>query len=169
MPIPASSFSSSFPAWPTNGRPCLSSWNPGASPTNIRSARGLPAPNTTCVRPCARRQRVQLEAATAYSSSVSSEATGTALTPASLRGPPDRHDPRLPPPARSLHLDLVARRLPQQRPADGRVGRDAADSGDLHREQFAVVALELHAGADGDDSARGGRLLVDDRRVLEPV
>src|SRR5205814_10089469 len=41
-------------AWPTNGRPCLSSWNPGASPTKSRSACGLPAPNTTCVRPCAR-------------------------------------------------------------------------------------------------------------------
>ena len=51
-PIPSSSPSSSLPAWPTNGTPCLSSWNPGASPTNIRSALGEPAPNTTCVRPC---------------------------------------------------------------------------------------------------------------------
>ena len=31
---------SSFPAAPTNGTPCLSSWKPGASPTNIRSAVG---------------------------------------------------------------------------------------------------------------------------------
>src|SRR5262249_40199901 len=36
---------------PTNGTPCLSSWKPGASPTNIRSASGCPEPNTTCVRP----------------------------------------------------------------------------------------------------------------------
>ena len=27
--MPSSSFSSSFPAWPTNGSPCLSSWKPG--------------------------------------------------------------------------------------------------------------------------------------------
>ena len=42
--------SSSRPAWPTNGRPCLSSLAPGASPTNIRSASALPEPNTTVVR-----------------------------------------------------------------------------------------------------------------------
>ena len=50
MPISPSSVSSSRPAWPTNGRPCLSSLAPGASPTNIRSASALPAPNTTLVR-----------------------------------------------------------------------------------------------------------------------
>ena len=54
-PIPASSVSSSFPACPTNGTPCWSSWNPGASPTNIRSAFGSPEPKTTCVRPCRER------------------------------------------------------------------------------------------------------------------
>src|SRR3954470_10678645 len=58
-PISPSSVSSSLPAWPTNGYPCLSSWKPGASPTNIRSACGSPTPKTTCVRPCASRQRVQ--------------------------------------------------------------------------------------------------------------
>ena len=47
-PIPPRSWSSSLPAWPTNGKPCLSSWKPGASPTNIRSASGLPS-KTTCV------------------------------------------------------------------------------------------------------------------------
>ena len=46
-PISASSWSSSLPARPTNGLPCLSSLNPGASPTNIRSASGSPVPNTT--------------------------------------------------------------------------------------------------------------------------
>ena len=49
-PISPSSFSSSLPAEPTNGRPCLSSLAPGASPTNIRSASALPAPKTTVVR-----------------------------------------------------------------------------------------------------------------------
>src|SRR3954468_21869479 len=58
-PIPKSSLSSSFPAWPTNGTPCLSSWNPGASPTNSRSACGCPDPNTTCVLPSESRQLVQ--------------------------------------------------------------------------------------------------------------
>ena len=40
--------------------PWMSSSLPGASPTNIRSARGFPTPNTTCVRPSAcNLQRVQ--------------------------------------------------------------------------------------------------------------
>src|SRR3954447_16967717 len=168
-PIPASSLSSSFPAWPTNGTPCLSSWKPGASPTNIRSACGLPAPNTTCVRPCASPQRVQTAVAAPSSSSVSTPATGTALTGASLRGTPDGHDPRPPPAARRLHLDLVAGRLAQQRPTHGRVGRDAADASDLDLEPLAVVALQLDQGADGDDTAGRGLLLVDDRGVLQPV
>src|SRR4051812_24996586 len=131
---PASNPSSSFPAWPTKGTPCLSSWKPGASPTNIRSARGLPAPNTTCVRPCASLHFVQLAVAAAYSSSVSTGAMGAALMPASLRGTPDGHDARAPTAARRLHLDLVARRLAQQRPADRRIGRDAADARDLDLE-----------------------------------
>src|SRR5690349_4384182 len=59
--MPASSCSSSLPAAPTNGTPCLSSWNPGASPTNMRSAFGSPEPKTTCVRPCASAQRVHDE------------------------------------------------------------------------------------------------------------
>ena len=44
-------FVSSCPARPTNGMPWTSSSAPGASPTNIRSASGLPTPNTTCFRP----------------------------------------------------------------------------------------------------------------------
>src|SRR6478672_1092825 len=55
----ASSWSSSLPAAPTNGTPCLSSWKPGASPTNIRSESGFPEPNTTCVRPPASAHLVQ--------------------------------------------------------------------------------------------------------------
>ena len=37
-PISPSIRFSSWPAAPTNGSPCLSSWNPGPSPMNIRSA-----------------------------------------------------------------------------------------------------------------------------------
>ena len=49
-PISSSSESSSRPAWPTNGRPCLSSLAPGASPMNIRSASAFPEPKTTVWR-----------------------------------------------------------------------------------------------------------------------
>src|SRR3954467_972483 len=55
----ARSWSSSLPAAPTNGTPCLSSWKPGASPPNIRSEPGFPEPNTTCVRPPASAHLVQ--------------------------------------------------------------------------------------------------------------
>src|SRR5262249_3821307 len=167
-PTPASSPSSSFPAWPTKGTPCLSSWKPGASPTNIRSARGLPAPKTTCVRPCASRQRVQEAVAAPYSSRVST-ATGTALTPSSLRGTPDGHDAGPPAAARSVDLDLVAGSLPEQGLPDRGVGRDPVDARDLDLEPPAVVPLEHHPRADRDDAARRGLLLVDDRRVLEAV
>src|SRR5436305_1099243 len=86
-PIPARSLSSSFPAWPTNGTPCLSSWKPGASPTNIRSASGLPLPKTTCVRPSCRRQRVQ-PATWRWnaSSSVNCSAAATAAAATTARG-----------------------------------------------------------------------------------
>src|SRR5262249_38828774 len=43
--------------------PCLSSWKPGASPTNMRSAVGEPDPNTTWVRVAESGQRVQPETA----------------------------------------------------------------------------------------------------------
>ena len=68
--MPASSLSRSFPAWPTNGMPCWSSWKPGASPTNIRSAFGWPFPNTTCVRPWESAHRVQVEASVLSASSI---------------------------------------------------------------------------------------------------
>src|SRR6186997_1200088 len=167
--MPSRSFDSNWPAAPTNGTPCLSSWKPGASPTNIRSALGLPAPNTTCVRPCASRQRVHPAVAAPYSSSVSTGATGTALTRSSLRGTPDGHDAGPPTAARSVDLDLVAGRLPEQGLPDGGVGRHPIDAGDLDLEPPAVVPLEHHAGAHRDDAARRGLLLVDDRCVLEAV
>ena len=50
---------SSWPARPTNASPCSSSSAPGASPTNISSASGLPWPKTIVLRPPASRQRWQ--------------------------------------------------------------------------------------------------------------
>src|SRR3954469_3766378 len=49
IPASTSSWSSSLPAAPTNGRPLLSSRAPGASPTRTTSARGLPSPGTKFV------------------------------------------------------------------------------------------------------------------------
>src|SRR6059058_1476995 len=80
--MPASSWSSSLPAAPTNGTPCLSSWKPGASPTNIRSAAGSPEPKTTCVRPAASAQRVQPATSSRYAWSSVTAATAPAATAA---------------------------------------------------------------------------------------
>src|SRR5262245_46947677 len=74
-----SSLSSSLPAWPANGIPCWSSWNPGASPTNIRSAFGFPAPKTTWVRPPERTQRVQPAVSSAWARRAEARST-TSLT-----------------------------------------------------------------------------------------
>src|SRR4051812_21830223 len=143
MPMPASNRSRSFPAWPTNGTPCLSSWKPGASPTNMRSARALPAPKTTCVRPCARRQRVQPAAESAYACSSSRESTGTALTRGTLCLEPDGDDPGFPGAARRLDADLVALLAAENCTPDGRLGRDASDARDLDGHELTVLALEL--------------------------
>src|SRR5438067_1626796 len=172
-PISPSSVVRSCPAAPTKGSPCLSSWKPGASPTNMRSAFGLPEPNTTWVRPCARRQRVQPAVASAYAWSSSSWSTGTALTGEEFTAPfgrasaADGDDPRPPGAARRLDLDLVTDALAQHGAADGRLGRDAADARDVEAHQLAVVPLQLDVGADGDDAARRGRLLVDHLGVVQ--
>src|SRR3954447_20480694 len=81
--ISSSSWSSSRPAWPTNGMPCRSSFAPGASPTNKRSAFALPEPNTTVVRVDASwGQRVQTDACcqTDLSASRRSAAPDIAIT-----------------------------------------------------------------------------------------
>ena len=64
-PISPSMRVNSCPAAPTNGSPCLSSWKPGPSPMNIRSASGSPTPKTTCVRLWASRHFVQPDASAA--------------------------------------------------------------------------------------------------------
>src|SRR6516164_5315514 len=92
MPIPASSFVSSLPAAPTNGIPCLSSWKPGASPTNIRSALEEPTPKTTCVRDSASAHDVQPATTSPYARRASSVPAATipaataAATEAGLSG-----------------------------------------------------------------------------------
>src|SRR3954452_20042544 len=78
--MPSRSFERSFPAAPTNGTPFLSSWNPGASPTNISSAVAEPAPKTTCVRVAASAQRVQPATWSPYASSERSAAAATTAT-----------------------------------------------------------------------------------------
>src|SRR5215211_8546978 len=76
--MPCSSRLRSWPEGPTKGTPWRSSWKPGASPTNIRSAWGSPWPNTTWVRLWYRRQRVQPAASAATASS----SVGTSAVPA---------------------------------------------------------------------------------------
>src|SRR6478735_6963486 len=88
--MPSSSFESSLPAAPTNGTPCLSSWNPGASPTNINSALGDPEPKTTWVRVSDSGQRTQPATSAPYSLSDRSvtAATRPATTPSTEGGLP---------------------------------------------------------------------------------
>src|SRR5712691_8106102 len=85
--------------------PCWSSWNPGASPTNIRSASGAPEPHTTWVRPCASAHFVHVatRSANARSSSArvssvsgatASSATATATECAGLPGGADHCERR---------------------------------------------------------------------------
>src|SRR5919206_1841811 len=119
--MPPRSFSSSFPACPTNGSPCLSSWKPGASPTNIRSASESPTPKTTCVRPWARRQRVQpatwrANASSSVSACSVAAATRTTATAAAPGGPEGgllggaavhREDGELPPHVRGAAVRAV--------------------------------------------------------------
>src|SRR5689334_19827317 len=86
MPTSPSRVSSSLPAWPTNGRPCLSSWKPGASPTNIRDERGFPRPTTTWVRVEARAHCWQSRHSADNRSSSCIRLTGSrSITPAHSR------------------------------------------------------------------------------------
>src|SRR5579859_4283622 len=58
MPLSLRARSRTRPAGPTNGRPCLSSWSPGDSPTRTIAAFVLPSPNTVAVARWYRSQRV---------------------------------------------------------------------------------------------------------------
>src|SRR3954470_15341983 len=49
MPAASNALSSSLPDGPTNGRPALSSWSPGCSPTTMTRAVRGPSPNTVWV------------------------------------------------------------------------------------------------------------------------
>src|SRR5437660_9804852 len=129
--MPDSSWSSSFPAAPTNGTPCLSSWKPGASPTNIRSAAGSPEPNTTCVRPPASAQRVQPATWSRYAWSSVTAATAPAATAAATEraGLPGGADHR------------------ERRELPGDVGRTALRARHLFvaPDKLLEVLLALHA------------------------
>src|SRR5690348_9525236 len=70
MPASSSASSSTRPAGPTNGRPCLSSWSPGCSPTNITPAPAAPSPKTVCVPVCQSGHALQSAASARSSSSV---------------------------------------------------------------------------------------------------
>lgn len=61
--------SKSWPAGPTKGRPCLSSWAPGPSPMSITLASGLPSPKTTDCAPQRRAHRWQAKTSFCSSSS----------------------------------------------------------------------------------------------------
>ena len=70
------------------GTPCLSSWKPGASPTNISSAVGEPEPKTTCVRVCGERaaRAAGDDVAVGEQREISRSSTGTAATAAAEAG-----------------------------------------------------------------------------------
>ena len=71
IPIDWSNSSRKFPAGPTKGRPCRSSWNPGPSPMKRISALAGPSPGTALVREPCSGQSVQFLTSSAKSSSVS--------------------------------------------------------------------------------------------------
>src|SRR3954451_21271692 len=134
--MPSKSFDRSLPAAPTNGTPCLSSWNPGASPTNISSAVAEPEPKTTCVRVCASAQRVQPataspNATSARSRSAAATASATttpaASTEAGLRGGAVRCE----------HRELAGD-LP-------RAAVRTRGGGVVHADELLEVALAAHA------------------------
>src|SRR3990170_6650780 len=83
-----------------------------------------------------------------------------------LRSPEGEHA-RRPGTARGLDLDGVADDGAEQRAAERGVGRDAADARDLDLQLVAGLVLDLDERADLDPAARGGRVLVDDDRVVE--
>src|SRR5580700_6627513 len=74
---------SNWPALPTNGSPCWSSSAPGASPTNMSDASGLPTPKTTFFRELARCGHLTQVSArarsSAYAAALASE-TGAVVT-----------------------------------------------------------------------------------------
>src|SRR4051812_47151667 len=63
MAASSSALSRSFPAGPTNGLPCRSSWSPGCSPTKTTSAFDVPSPKTVWVPVSCSGQAVQPAAA----------------------------------------------------------------------------------------------------------
>src|SRR5438552_17711690 len=69
-PIPARSSSRNWPAAPTNGLPCTSSWYPGASPKKNRPDSPVPSPGTAwrALRWSGQARQARISAATAFRS-----------------------------------------------------------------------------------------------------
>ena len=161
----------------------MSSWKPGASPTNISSACGLPAPNTTCVRPWARRQRVQAATARRMPGDRRRARPGPRSRAVSLgRRPDERSGQRLiamtrrPPVPRGARLDLVADGPAEQRAADGRSG-ETPPTLEISTQPLAVsrssstceptVTTPLTAAASSSIMTRAGAVAQDRDPPLE--
>ena len=122
-----------------------------------------PSLREPAARAAARRRRVRLRASRAA-------ATGTALTggESTSARPTDTIRARQRPRGASTSISSPGS-LPSSACPTGESGETPPTLVISISIVVAVVPLELDARADGDDAARRRRLLVDDRRVLEPV
>ena len=164
-PICASSFSSSLPAWPTNGSALLV----------LVEARRLADEHQVRVR-VARAEHDLRAALREAAARAPCDGFRIGLQLVDVLGRYGAHgredyaylrmetNPGPPGAARRLDLDLVALRLAEHCLPDRRFGRHAADARDLDRHLLAVLALELDRRADRDDAARGRGRLVDHLR-----
>ena len=91
-PATSSSSSRNFPAAPTKGFPCKSSFLPGASPIIITRACGLPSPKTTLVLPSQSEHALQVETSSRISAN---GLTGTFILPQSLNVYPTQYPHKL--------------------------------------------------------------------------
>src|SRR5438093_2372647 len=175
-------FVRSCPARPTNGIPWMSSSPPGASPTNIRSASGLPTPNTICLRPIAcSLQRVQspISVRTAARASAelrenvagwpssrrSSRGCRGATLPARVRQAPSRLTPATPSSAANLRCSLIcSRSMGGEHPFHPveNVRRDARLR--LQRQRFRSVWTDDddRVGVDVEAGVGAGHVVGDD-------
>ena len=165
----ASSFSSSFPAWPTNGTPCLSSWKPGASPTNIRSGVRIaraehdlraalrePAAGAAGNRFCVGLELVErLHRNGAHGTELYDERRMETIVA--------RQEPR---------GASISTSSPSALPSTARPTGDSGETPPTLEISTVISSpssrFRSTVGADGDDAARRRRVLVDHLGVLEP-
>src|SRR5882724_8183083 len=118
----------SFPARPTNGRPCASSSAPGPSPTKTSCAAALPSPKTILLRVVCSLQRVHTPRSARTTGSVSPE------------------------------IRLVVAKRSGAAGATGNEGNLAADAGAADfGAAFGTVnsSLEMDVVSTGEDATRG--------------